>query len=718
MPLSFDDEQKSLSSPTSEVHSLLPRLRRAIYAAERAGGVPEDSDAVSKLKNAHRALRITSHLNDLYLVAVSGRQGSGKTSLVQSLYGIPDDYLSTRTGTGEKIPVLVVEENHQGGSSDSFRAAVHRYHRGQVSEEWVEADTARKTAETGKKDSIMVELRVPPKVFGREKQGFLLLPGSEWDQDRQAGTKKTTTYTDLVRHILPCASTALICVDSTRAAQRRTREEIRQANEDLEGVSPLYALTKADQSSDGNEELKTTLTDALSIDDSNRIIAVDNPPLSQSERNVRSKDWNEDLKSALERYSAAGRAHHRAQEREMGAMISDVRSALEDIEERIDILSAQTEMRQDSSLGPCLDTFDEEVESVRNDLKRHLENQIQGAGMITDAARQITDEIRDESVWSKAGRVIVSEDLSDQVDFQKMVDRAWEDQNPERRILASLNSVVQSRIPRRPRLPGSGQNDDPSASLPEGDVSSQVGSLVLHQPQGEERNQELAPVTEETLTDDTVGDIQALMNANSSSGGFSSSLVQSTRAIPALALDAVRIGFVGRTRPSDVDDIVQEDSDPVGEIEEVRGDSKKMLTLLGAMLGADYVPDAEVDIIKDLLTAGGVGQSAAATVAGPVVAGLAAAYGTVSAIKLVNAQDIGRADAGRAAIKQLSERTVKNVLSQYDSYMADIRRRMKGELEDQFGVGRRLSEQANLKTSVEDVRKGIDALPTRIVAQV
>lgn len=717
MPLSFDKNQKSFSLPTSDIHGLLPRLRRTIYAAERAGGVPEDSDAVRKLKNAHRALSITSHLDDLYLVAVSGRQGSGKTSLVQSLYDIPSDYLSVRTGTGEKIPVLVVEESPRGKSSDSFRAAVHRYHRGQVSKEWVGPDTARETAETGKRDSIMVELRVPPKVFGREKQGFLLLPGSEWDHNRQTGTKTTTSHTDLVRHVLPCASTALICVDSTRAAQRRTREEIRQVNKDLEGVAPLYALTKADQSSDGNQELKTTLTDAFDIDDSNRIIAVDNPPLSQSERNARSKEWTEDLKSTLNRYSAAGSAHRQAQEREVGAMISNVKSALEDIEERIDILGARREMRQETSIGPCLDTFDEEVQSVRNDLKRHLESQIQEPGMISDAARQITNQIQDESFWSKAGRVVVGESLSDRVDFQNMVDRAWRNQNPGRRILASLNSVVQSRIPRRPRLPGSG-DDKRSASLPKEDVSSQVGSLVLHQPQDEEQDQQLAPLTEKTLTDDTVGDIQALMNANSSSRGFSSSLVQSTRVIPAVALDAVRIGFVGRTHPSDVENIVQEDSDPVGEIEEVRGSSKKLLALLATMLGADYVPDAEIDIIKDLLMAGGVGEGAAATVAGPVVASLAAAYGTVSAIKLVNAQDIGRADAGRAAITQVAERTVENVLSEYDSYMADIRRRMKRQLEDHFGVGRSLAEQANLKKSVEDVRDGIDALPTRIVARV
>jgi len=726
MPLSFDDEQKSFSLPTSEAHSLLPPLRRAIYAAERAGGIPEDSDAVRKLKNANHALSITSHLDDLYLVAVSGRQGSGKTSLVQSLYGIPSDYLPTPEGTGEKIPVLVVEENRPGESSDSFHAFVHRYHHGQVLKEEVEADTARETALTGKRDSIMVELRVPLQVFGREKQGFLLLPGSEWNQDRQTGTRTTTTYTDLVRHVLPCAATALICVDSTRAAQRRTREEIRQVNEDLEGVDPLYALTKADQSSDGNEELKTTLTDALNIDDSNRTIAVDNPPVSQPERTAQSKEWTENLTSALNRYTAAGSAHRRAQEREMSAIISDVRSALEDIEERIDILSARTEMRQDNSLEPCLDTFDEEVESVRNDLKRHLENRLLETGVISNAARRITNEIQDESFWSKAGRVVVGESLSDRVDFQRMVDQAWEDQNPEHRILASLNSVVQSRIPRRPRLPGS-SNDEPSASLPEEDVSSQVGSLVLHQlqseegnqqPQSDERGQQLASLTKETLTNDTVGDIQALMNANSSRGGFSSSLVQSTRAIPAVALDAVRIGFVGQTHPSDVDDIVQGDSDPIDEMEGARGDSKRLLTLLGAMLGADYAPDAELDIIKDLLIAGGVGEGAAATVAGPVVAALAAAYGTVSAIKLVNAQDIGRADAGRAAITRVAERTVENVLSEYDSYMADIRRRMKRQLEDQFGVGRSLAEKANLKKSVEDVRKEIDALPTRIVAQV
>jgi high-affinity Fe2+/Pb2+ permease len=157
-------------------------------------------------------------------------------------------------------------------------------------------------------------------------------------------------------------------------------------------------------------------------------------------------------------------------------------------------------------------------------------------------------------------------------------------------------------------------------------------------------------------------------------------------------------------------------SDLLSKTAQVRSQGKGVLKGMLVMLGADAVPDAELDILQELFGLAGV--SVGTTPLAIAVGVLAAGYGTVSIIKSVRRRDLEQSEMLETVFDRLSSRTKTQTLQAYDDFMAYVREQLEQGLRRRYnletGIGdyhRILWAQGEVDKSIRNLR---GELPVRL----
>lgn len=93
---------------------LLKDLNSALRQLRSACTVLNDEDVDEKLLGVMRRLLLAEILGNTWIIAVGGSQGAGKTTLMSYMYDMQDQpvkWLQGNEGRGEKMPILILEED-------------------------------------------------------------------------------------------------------------------------------------------------------------------------------------------------------------------------------------------------------------------------------------------------------------------------------------------------------------------------------------------------------------------------------------------------------------------------------------------------------------------------------------------------------------------------------------------------------------------------------
>lgn len=688
-----DSKKPTTDTALDQVQPLLVRVRHLIRAVDIGQHLFEDRELVDRLLEIHRTLAIMSTMSERYVIAVAGPQGAGKTTTMHWLYDVPEAYLPMNAITGERLPVLLIEQDR-----DDFQGYVHRYSQETSSLVRSEAapDTCKKAAMTPGPEDVMVEIEVPQRVFDVPGQGFLLLPGVE---------QGNSFHIKLAELVLPTAATAMMCVDAALLARKTVDDEVRRVRKEMQvgDTKLLYAITKH-RSKEKAESTASTLKERFDVEDDGRIVTIF-PPDEHGE-----VAWREQIHNAIRQYGDIPRSRRAAE----GRALRDTLYALEDclamIREKLDHARINIRSEERSQIEVLLDEFDQAASQQRKELKKHLDSQL--SEYCKTAKDEVAEHINSEKLGSKLKRLIKGP-LDKRIEFQKLVQEKWKgagDHGPAGPMMNALTVTSHRRLPRQsgfPQLKPAGTDDSTEAYLVQ-DRKEMIGSLILAERDGDPTG----------LSPERIQDIRYLMaktdRQDSRAKEITDNFRQSVRSIPPLALETMRIAFVANSLEGvSIDQknsktALEEAFTPNDLTEEAtnsRNHGKGLLQGIGAMMGLDYLPDAELDILREISVA--VGGSSKMIYLGPAVGALAAVYAGHVVLKSIRQHDLHRDDAAQFAFDRIQSRTQENALSVYDDYMAHVRNHMERVVREKLNVDNKFADYYNVQAVLAHVEDSV-----------
>lgn len=271
---------------TDKLHTIIHSSTQMLLSLIDLGANKEIEQAKDRIQQLRRRAYIMSLLNEKLLIAVTGLQGVGKSSLISNLYGFENENspFLTNQGQGETLPVLVTESENPG------KYYIHRVIRENYSSRVIKDELhsiqefQSRCHKYNKEEDLFLEVIVPYKIFHDEKKGFLLLPGFQSTTDYL----KELTYSAL-RSSMNC----IVLFYQAKYSQRDNRDLIQTLKDDFKGASPLFVITWSDNE-DSNKSLASDVKLDLDILENDRVIRTGAPG---------PKIWREELINSIKKYS-------------------------------------------------------------------------------------------------------------------------------------------------------------------------------------------------------------------------------------------------------------------------------------------------------------------------------------------------------------------------------------------------------------------------------
>ena len=248
----------------------------------------DENDLTERIYQSLRKIIICTHFSNRQIIAVTGMQGVGKTTLIKNFYGLPDSLFNISLNRSEKLPVLITESSDCTKPQLQVSKIERNDDRYDVKIVPIMDEAEFVAASSGTDQEIMyLEIIVPFKHTNNSDISFMLLPGFE---------NRGDYWEELISFSAKCSDTALFLIDNMRIAREENHRKLAELK-DRFGENLLYVITKSDKTTDKNEQAKTQLIGVTGAD-ADRIICAGS--YSTEEEN---NTWIESLKNAVNAYS-------------------------------------------------------------------------------------------------------------------------------------------------------------------------------------------------------------------------------------------------------------------------------------------------------------------------------------------------------------------------------------------------------------------------------
>ncbi|MGQ4667512.1 hypothetical protein ACUIJN_17020 [Metabacillus halosaccharovorans] len=347
------------------------------------------NEALEELKTLHNKLSITHLMGDRSLLAVTGLQGTGKSTIIRRLYDIPYGLLPENSGRGERLPVFITESKVDKITTFVYRLKKDNAGKLQVTPESVPYETFTNISlnPVANRD-LWLECVVPERYLKDESKSIVLLPGFEQDN------KDISQL--LLEHVLYLSNSSVMALDKDTYARESTQNMINRVKEIYQHVKPVVAITFGDVHINENESFKQEVMKEFEIPshEQNRVVITGLEPKFQ-------EDWKTNLMDSINNYGFSNHTEELLTNELILSLVKKADVLITKVNKLVDKELKQRQLKQAEfdDRRTVLTNFETEYGKVLKDLEEQIEATLKQR--IEPAKEELRDYLKHSVTWPK-----------------------------------------------------------------------------------------------------------------------------------------------------------------------------------------------------------------------------------------------------------------------------------------------------------------------------
>lgn len=616
------------------------KLYRSVSVLVKASGYIDEAsrDCIKALESLARKMEVSNYIQQRNIIAVAGMQGSGKTSLINAIYDLPDGILPAGSERGERIPVFITECEELNDGEYKAREVFFDFGDKYVDEIDV-SEISRKCRRGG--NTAYIELFVPAKIFSCDNAGFVLLPGFEKNSRRGFDDK----YNSIIDYTLHFSNAVILATDSAGIANEEINTITELLGENFNPSNCIFAVTKGDTATlKEQDETKATLLDVccecgLNVS-SDRVISTG---IYQSKE--KNEAWMEKLFDAVNRdglldYEATKRSYMYYK-----PMVDEMLACADELEKALSVKKALADE------SPIYDDLKKSLKEMENYFGKELEavcSEVKGI-----AKRNLADKSRDDKNLKKHLKVkrflVLKKSYAQELDDKEAIAAVCRD------CLLSDDGSALFIKKSFERL-----SDDTNRKM----LADKFDCVVNYLPDNEEKAEENDKLMNEYIC-------HHLVSRDCSLPAFPDGKTPDTKAVSEAISAAMYASFCNALREPVELESVEFKTDGIAEAINTAEEIKVKGGNAAAAIGVLDLVDGKADIVNSivsLFTKSAEGAaSAASTVTGIVSAAVIVAFAAKKAVNIYNV-DVER----RKILLNAWEHSLMNAVDEQKNNCQDI----------------------------------------------
>lgn len=699
----------TMRSPEILLKELNSSLRRLRGACADLGNEEIDE----KLLGVMRQLLLAEVLGNSWILAVGGSQGAGKTTLMASLYNC-SNWLQSNEGRGEKMPVLIIENDDIDEPQGYVRRLVANDNLSEFELRDIRVDVAefqRAICDPNAEDLLPV-LQVPHRYFKRENQAWLLLPGYE-KQNRS-----NRAWQELMRQAMIAAGGCIIVTDETRMANQQQLEIVRDMlDNELRHCKPHIIISKTEahrHDAVRRAELIKSAQETFRVEPE---LAENSIILTGTDDSEYLNEWMPKLHRAIDELNFTGQSDRHFQISHLSDIIGrDLSRVMNTVSSKSRLFFSETEGSDGAQvLEDILDAFDEAVEALRYEHNMLVDKLARNAH--TKAASLLDTKLKSEhegfNNWLSTAFDTTTET---KLKMQTLVQGVWREAASSF-FLDYSNTLSSLTLGQLGKIAEDDVTENAQIKLPIDKAKKLIQMGYVHA-SGH-------PVRFKALDSEAVSDIKILLGSAQVEDGksppeTSKKLAQNVKLIPAVSLEYSRLFYAMPEALGLKQDFIQDLDLPNSNIVEDGVESLRRGSELGktaiqsvaTMMAVDVLSDGDSDILGTILgktetNDGGV-PVPAPVVMPPVVvavtAVVAATYLTAKAVSGLRTIEKKSSAQAHNMLASVHDHHVDHLRKQFDKTMRVARDRVKEKIRERYRMDETLMRKDRLAKAIADVK--------------